>query len=252
MNLLTETASPVWSVARRTHRGPAKAKPLLTGGAAQPLKEAWTPTTPPAWVNWSSPKGGSAQPVRGDRASARWTAGSHCLAVSSRKTHAHYRRAVPEPATVSCAYRIRAYPNAVQRAVPWRLFGATRYVWNWALAKRTDAYRGDGTKLNWVSLSRGFTALRRAHETACLAELPREPFNQVIRDQERAFASFFAKRARYPRFRRRCRHASVRFTLDQRRSKLSAATAAGRAWTCRVLEGSSYAGRGRWSGARAA
>lgn len=42
----------------------------------------------------------------GDGASVRWTAGGHCLAVSSRKTHAHYRRAVPEPATVDRAYCI--------------------------------------------------------------------------------------------------------------------------------------------------
>ena len=108
-----------------------------------------------------------------------------------------------EPTTRERAYRLRCYPSARQRRVLGRLFGASRFVWNWGLARRTSAYHADQTRLNWIALSREFTALRQAPETHWLAELPREPFNQVLRDQERAFQNFFARRARYPRFRRR-------------------------------------------------
>ncbi|EQD27422.1 transposase, IS605 OrfB family, partial [mine drainage metagenome] len=125
-----------------------------------------------------------------------------------------------ESPTTARAYRLRVYPSRAQRLVLGRLFGAARFVWNWALARRSDAYQADQSKLNWVALSREFTALRHAPETAWLAELPREPFNQVLRDQERAFANFFAQRAKYPRFRRRGAQASVRFTLDQRRTQV--------------------------------
>ena len=126
-----------------------------------------------------------------------------------------------EPTTRERAYRLRCYPSARQRRALGRLFGASRFVWNWALARRTSAYQADQTRLNWVSLSREFTGLRQAPETHWLAELPREPFNQVLRDQERAFQNFFARRARTPRFRRRGRHESVRFTLDQRRAQVA-------------------------------
>jgi putative transposase len=118
------------------------------------------------------------------------------------------------------AYRMRCYPSARQRRVLGRLFGASRFVWNWALARRTSAYQADQTRLNWVSLSREFTALRQAPQTHWLCELPREPFKQVLRDQERALQNFFARRARYPRFRRRGGRQSVRFTLDQRRAQV--------------------------------
>ena len=104
-----------------------------------------------------------------------------------------------ESPTTERAYRLRVYPSRAQRAALGRLFGATRFVWNWAFARRSDAYKADKSTLNWVALSREFTALKAAPETAWLAELPREPFNQVLRDQERAFANFFAKRAQYPR-----------------------------------------------------
>ena len=126
-----------------------------------------------------------------------------------------------EPPTLERAYRLRAYPTRAQQRELGRLLGAARFVWNWALARRSQAYQADKSTLNWVALSREFTALKGAPETAWLAELPREPFNQVLRDQERAFANFFAKRAKYPRFRRRGGKASVRFTLDQRREQVA-------------------------------
>ena len=123
------------------------------------------------------------------------------------------------PATIERAYRMRVDPNRAQARQLAQIAGATRFVWNWALSQRTDAYRMEGAKLDWVALSRAFTALRAAAATAWLGELPREPFNQVLRDQERAFAAFFAKRAKYPRFRRRGLPHGIRFTLDQRRER---------------------------------
>ena len=123
-------------------------------------------------------------------------------------------------ATIERAYRMRVYPNRVQARTLAQLAGATRYVWNWALDRRSTAYRADGTKLDWIALSREFTALRGAPDTAWLDDLPREPFNQVLRDQERAFQNFFAKRAKYPRFRHRGVPHGIRFTLDQRREQV--------------------------------
>lgn len=125
----------------------------------------------------------------------------------------------PDP-TIFRAYRMRVYPTRTQAQVLSRLAGATRFVWNWALDRRSTAYRADGTKLNWIALSRELTVLKSAPDTAWLSDLPREPFNQVLRDQERAFANFFAKRASYPKFRRRGTASSLRFTLDQRREQV--------------------------------
>ncbi|HEY2590352.1 MAG TPA: transposase, partial [Steroidobacteraceae bacterium] len=122
--------------------------------------------------------------------------------------------------TIERAYRMRVYPTRRQRALLGRLFGAARYVWNWALARRTEAYRCDDTHLNWVALSRELTALRRGEGTQWLGELPREPFIQVLRDLERAFKNFFEQRAEYPRFKRRGGKCAVRFTLDQRRAQV--------------------------------
>ena len=119
--------------------------------------------------------------------------------------------------TLERAYRVRLRPNRVQERQLLRLLGAKRFVWNWAMARKEAAYRADGTRLNAVALSREFTVLRQQPDTAWLEELPREPFKQVLRDFDRAWANFFAGRARRPRFKRRGSVDAVRFTLDQRR-----------------------------------
>lgn len=98
-----------------------------------------------------------------------------------------------------------------------RLFGARRFVWNWAIKRKDEAWRADGTKLNAVALSREFTQLKAAPDTAWLAELPREPFNQTLRDFDKAWSNFFAGRAKRPRRKKFGTVMSARFTLDQRR-----------------------------------
>ena len=119
--------------------------------------------------------------------------------------------------TLERAYRVRLRPTPAQARTLQRLLGAKRFVWNWALARKEAAWREEGVRLNGIALSREFTALRQAQDTAWLATLPREPFKQVLRDFDRAWANFFAGRAKRPRRKKRGSVAAVRFTLDQRR-----------------------------------
>lgn len=125
-----------------------------------------------------------------------------------------------EPRTIQRAYRMRVYPTRAQARMLAQIAGAARHVWNWSLATRSAAWRERQERLNWIALSREFTAYRSDPARSWLAALPREPMNQVLRDQERAFTNFFVKRAAYPRFKRRGGHTAMRFTLDQRRQQV--------------------------------
>ena len=78
-----------------------------------------------------------------------------------------------EAATIERAYRVRLRPTKVQMRVLSRLFGARRWLWNWAIARKDAAWRADGTKLTGIDLSREFTVLRSAPETGWLGALPR-------------------------------------------------------------------------------
>ena len=117
----------------------------------------------------------------------------------------------PTMPSVTRSYRIRAYPNGAQRRLLDRWFGATRWLWNTALAIRSEGYRHCALKLNGNDISRWLTQWRHTAGHEWLADIPATCLRQCLRDQDRAFSNFFAKRARYPKFKPRRTGGSLRF-----------------------------------------
>ena len=110
------------------------------------------------------------------------------------------------------AYRCRAYPNEVQQAVLNRTFGCVRVVWNLTLAERRRLYQAESKNLSYASSDAALTALKRQLEWTFLNEVSSVPLQQTLRHQYKAFSAFFAKRARYPRFKSRHGRQSATFT----------------------------------------
>jgi putative transposase len=108
------------------------------------------------------------------------------------------------------AYRCRAYPDQAQQAVLRRTFGCVRVVWNQTLAARQQRYATEGTATSYAQTDRALTAMKKDPGLAFLTEVSSVPLQQTLRHQHQAFAAFFAKRARYPRFKsrhaRQCAH----------------------------------------------
>src|SRR6202047_5188559 len=113
--------------------------------------------------------------------------------------------------SVTRSYRIRAYPNGVQRRLLGRWFGATRWLWNTTLGIRSEAYRVCGVNLTGDDLSRWLTQWKRTPGHEWLATVPATCLTQCLRDQDAAFRNFFARRTRYPKFKRKTASASLRF-----------------------------------------
>lgn len=118
--------------------------------------------------------------------------------------------------TVHRSYQFMFYPTPMQAVLLAQFFGAARWVWNSALAWRSHWFKELGEKVTGVDFSRELTWLKKLEPLAWLASVPATVLVQTLRDQDRAFANFFGKRARYPRFKRRSHGASIRFQLDQR------------------------------------
>lgn len=119
-------------------------------------------------------------------------------------------------ATVQRAYRLRCYPNATQRRQLAVEFGCARWIWNSSLDARTSAYRWYGQRVTGVDLSRAITEVKVDPAFAWLRDATTACGQQALRDQDRAFANFFAGRGRYLRFKKRHSRQSVRYTLDAR------------------------------------
>ncbi len=98
------------------------------------------------------------------------------------------------------AYRYRFYPTPEQASMLARTFGCTRFVYNWALRLRTDAYYERQERLGYHEASAALTTLKQQPETAWLNEVSSVPLQQALRHLDKAFRAFFEGRAKYPTF----------------------------------------------------
>ena len=114
--------------------------------------------------------------------------------------------------SVRTAYRCRAYPDAAQQAMLNRTFGCVRVVWNCILAVRQERYVTERKGTSYGEASAALTAMKRDPERVWLNEVSCVPLQQALRHQQQAFAAFFAKRARYPRFKSRHGRQAAEYT----------------------------------------
>src|SRR5579875_2433888 len=101
------------------------------------------------------------------------------------------------------AYRYRFYPTPDQVAILSRTFGCTRFVYNWALQLRTDAWYERQERVTYDATSAALTALKKAESTTWLNDVSSVPLQQALRHLDRAFRNFFAGRAHYPTFKKK-------------------------------------------------
>lgn len=109
-------------------------------------------------------------------------------------------------------YKFRLYPTDAQKTELARVFGTCRYVYNWALRMRTDAYFKGGISINYDESSARLTALKKTPDHAWLNEVSCVPPQQALRHLQTAFVNFFEKRAKYPKFKRKDGEQSAEYT----------------------------------------
>jgi len=117
------------------------------------------------------------------------------------------------------AFRFELRPTGEQERKMRCFAGSCRYVYNRALALQKERYERGEKKLGYSELCKLLTQWRNSPDTAWLADAPVHPLQQALRDLERAYSNFFAKRAGFPRFKKKGRHSSFRYP-DPKQIKL--------------------------------
>ena len=117
------------------------------------------------------------------------------------------------------AYKVRAYPDTEQAAMLRRTFGCVRLVWNKTLADRQRRYTSAGESTPYRETDAALAGWKKTPDLAFLSEVSSVPLQQALRHQHAAFQSFFAKRGRYPRFKKRTGRQSAHFTRSAFRMK---------------------------------
>ncbi|EHF4937016.1 IS200/IS605 family element transposase accessory protein TnpB [Enterobacter hormaechei] len=101
------------------------------------------------------------------------------------------------------AFKYELMPDGQQERKICRFAGSCRFVYNKALALQKDRHEQGEKKLGYAGLCKMLTDWRNSAETAWLADAPVHPLQQTLKDLERAYSNFFAKRANFPRFRKK-------------------------------------------------
>ncbi|MFH9884227.1 RNA-guided endonuclease InsQ/TnpB family protein [Streptomyces bobili] len=103
---------------------------------------------------------------------------------------------------VKRAFKYRFYPSDAQAAELSRTFGCVRKVYNLALAACTQVWARQ-VRVNYNQTSAMLTGWKKTGELAYLNDVSSVPLQQALRHLQVAFTNFFAKRAKYPRFKSR-------------------------------------------------
>ena len=107
-----------------------------------------------------------------------------------------------------------------------RFAGACRDVYNRALSLQKTNHEAGGKFIRYETMAKELTAWRRDPALTWLKAAPVHPLQQTLMDLDRAFKQFFAKKAGFPRFKRRdhaqgiCYPDSKQFKLDEANARV--------------------------------
>ena len=112
------------------------------------------------------------------------------------------------------AYKFRFYPTPEQELNLARTFGCARFAYNYMLRQRTDAWFQRQEKVGYHQTSAMLTALKKTDEFAWLNEVSSVPVQQSLRHLQTAFGNFFARRNKYPTFKKKDAAQSAEYTTS--------------------------------------
>lgn len=109
---------------------------------------------------------------------------------------------------IHTSHKYRIYPTKEQQQVLNKTFGCCRFVWNNTLDWRSKEYSINGVKTNYSDSSKRLTQIKSEFkflkDVSCIA------LQQVLRNQDVAFSSFFKGISKYPNFKKKHGHQSFR------------------------------------------
>ncbi|KVA29118.1 RNA-guided endonuclease InsQ/TnpB family protein [Burkholderia ubonensis] len=124
------------------------------------------------------------------------------------------------------AFKFELMPSGEQQRQMRRYAGSCRFVYNKALALQKENYDAGGKFIGYVAMAKHLTAWRNGPQTPWLKDSPVHTLQHALKDMERAYKNFFAKRAAFPKFKKKGQRDSFRYPdpkqikLDQANSRI--------------------------------
>ena len=97
------------------------------------------------------------------------------------------------------AIKVMLIPNNVQETKMFEYAGASRFAYNWALAREKENYEKGGRFISDSELRKEFTKLRHSDEYAWLLNISNNVTKQAIKDACNAYKEFFQRFEKNPK-----------------------------------------------------
>jgi putative transposase len=123
------------------------------------------------------------------------------------------------------AYKYRFLPMIEQENLWRRTMGCVRLVYNKALATKTEGWYERQERIDYKQTSSLLTGWKKTEDLNFLNEVSCVPLQQCLRHLQKAFANFWGKRAKYPRFKAKRNGGSAEFTKSAFKYRDGASTA---------------------------
>ena len=94
--------------------------------------------------------------------------------------------------------KLRAYPNKAQKEQLNKTLGCARWIYNHFLSEKSTLYKEQGLNLPRFNMDKMLPELKV--EYPWLSEVDSMALQESIKNLDKAYQNFFAKRAKYPRF----------------------------------------------------
>ena len=116
--------------------------------------------------------------------------------------------------TIYRAYKYRIYPSKEQEVLINKHIGSCRWLYNYALEKKTKAYKKDKTRLSRFDLSADIPELKKNQETEWLKEVNAQSLQMSLKNMDEAFTRFFREKKGFPKFKSK-HHSRKSFSIPQ-------------------------------------
>jgi putative transposase len=97
-------------------------------------------------------------------------------------------------------YKYRLYPNKSQQVLLNKHLGACRWLYNYGLAKKIEAYTKDKTTISRFDLQAQLPVLKKTEAYNWLSEINSLSLQAVLRNLDTAFKNFFRDKKGFPKF----------------------------------------------------
>ncbi|MCI9369144.1 MAG: IS200/IS605 family element transposase accessory protein TnpB [Lachnospiraceae bacterium] len=116
--------------------------------------------------------------------------------------------------------KVKLCPNRKQETRMFQYAGASRFAYNWALAKEQENYKNGGKFISDADLRKEFTQRKKTEEYAWLNHVSNNVTKQAIKDACHAYKRFFKGLGKFPRFKSR-KHSIPSFYQDNVKIKFT-------------------------------